>query len=128
VYASCPGIEREGGALWPAFRAAACWRDMENFVRVVSYGCVVGDAPWLSADGCAVMARIYERLEVPTAAMCTGVRAARDHALGTVLAGAPAAERDAAARAFADLVAMMDALRAGEIDAWAAASPRCLRG
>lgn len=82
-----PGIQDKGGALWPEFRAEACWRDLENFVRVVSYGCLCrefGSKPYLSKVGCEIMLDIYHAMEVPMDAMLTGVRACKTAALATV--------------------------------------------
>jgi Phycobilisome protein len=70
-----PGIREQGGGLWPQFRADACWRDMENFTRVASYGCV-GDEQYLNEEGCVLMDDIYDCLEVPRDAMLTGIKAA----------------------------------------------------
>jgi Phycobilisome protein len=73
-----PGIDMPGGDLYPAFRADACWRDLQNFVRVASYGCVCvsdANAKYLNPEGCAILNSIYNELEVPRRAMLTGIRA-----------------------------------------------------
>jgi allophycocyanin-B len=72
------GIDNPGGDLYPAFRAEACWRDLQNFVRVASYGCVCisgAKAKYLNPEGCAILNSLYNELEVPRRAMLTGIRA-----------------------------------------------------
>ena len=102
-FAAAPGIEDEGGALWPTFRADACWRDIENFLRVVQYWCVCcdgGKAAWLSGEGCVIMAEIYRELEVPLKEMIVGVRAAAEFVGSELMVeGVVEADRDAAALA-----------------------------
>lgn len=75
------GIDKPGGGLYPEFRADACWRDMENFVRVASYGCCAESEPYLDEEGCRIMNDIYNELEVPRPAMLTGVHAAMKKAV-----------------------------------------------
>lgn len=131
IFAAAPGIEDEGGALWPTFRADACWRDIENFLRVVQYGCVCdgGKAAWLSGEGCVIMAEIYRELEVPLKEMIVGLRAAAEFVGSELMVeGVAEADRDAAALAFADLVAMMHAMQRGGIKEWAETSERAVRG
>lgn len=118
IFAEAPSIGDEGGALWPAFRAEACWRDLENFVRVVSYGCVcenVSTDEWLSPVGFDVMDQIYSGLEVPRREMRIGLEAGGAFAVDKLLDGIDFddAERAACRRAFAALVAKLVAMPGG---------------
>lgn len=69
-----PGIDQPGGALYPEQRAIACWRDLSEFARVVSYGVAVGDEVF-SDKGVEIMKMVYEELQVPMDAMVTAVSA-----------------------------------------------------
>lgn len=67
-----PGIDQPGGALYPENRANACWRDLSEFARVVSYGVAVGDDVF-SEKGVEIMKLVYDELRVPMDAMLTAV-------------------------------------------------------
>lgn len=65
-------IDQPGGALYPEHRARACWRDLSEFARVVSYGVAVGYEVF-SDKGVDVMRLVYEELQVPMDAMRTAI-------------------------------------------------------
>lgn len=67
-----PGIDQPGGALYPEHRARACWRDLQEFARVVGYGVACGK-PVFSESGLETMRLLYEELSVPLDAMRYGV-------------------------------------------------------
>jgi Phycobilisome protein len=109
VTVSHPGIDEPGGALYPSFRAEACWRDLTNFVRVASYGCVCMSASndsYLNAEGCKIMNAVYDELEVPRLALLTGVRACSDSAC-EIFSGGEEEPKLYIKRAFDELVNAM---------------------
>lgn len=76
VTSTYPGITEAGGALYPAYREEACWRDLMQFMRVAGYVCVAGDA--FSSVGLSTMRSLYVEMGVPLDALITGVESARD--------------------------------------------------
>jgi hypothetical protein len=104
-----PGIGEPGGALYPSFRAEACWRDLTNFVRVASYGCVcisASNESYLNTEGCKIMNALYNELEVPRLALLTGVRACSDSAC-EIFNGEEEEPKQYIKRAFEELVNTM---------------------
>jgi hypothetical protein len=87
VMAAFPGITDEGGGLYPAFRAEACWRDFWHFLRCITYG-IAGDSQlYTSSAGLAAMNLLYQELQVPLDAMVVGlvgVKSASLHRLDSV--------------------------------------------
>ena len=79
-----PGITEEGGGLYPAFRAEACWRDYWHFTRVVSYGVAAQVYDFLSDDGVKNMNELYKELGIPLDAMLAGVENLKDESLKLV--------------------------------------------
>lgn len=67
-----PGIDQPGGALYPEHRAHACWRDLSEFARVVSYGVAVGEEVF-SDKGVDIMKMVYKELQVPMDALLTAI-------------------------------------------------------
>lgn len=67
-----PGIDQPGGALHPEYRATACWRDLNEFARVLSYAVATGNEVY-SDNGVEVMKMVYEELGVPIDPMCMGI-------------------------------------------------------
>lgn len=67
-----PGIDQPGGALHPEYRATACWRDLYEFARVLSYAVATGNEVY-SDKGVEVMKMVYEELGVPIDPMCMGI-------------------------------------------------------
>lgn len=73
VLAQHPGITEPGGALYPEFRAKACWRDFWQFLRCITYGIATGSTEFTSAAGLAAMNELYTEMQVPLPAMVTGL-------------------------------------------------------
>lgn len=71
-----PGIDAPGGALYPALRADACWRDLNEFCRVVGYWTSLNLG--FSDTGFDVMKDAYQQLSVPMDALIVGVKEMRD--------------------------------------------------
>ena len=59
VLAEFPGITEEGGELYPAFRAEACWRDFWQFLRCVTYGIAANRTDYTSESGLGFMEELY---------------------------------------------------------------------
>ena len=68
-----PNITQEGGGLYPAERANACWRDFWHFLRCITYGITEQRTDYLSAEGLQYMNLLYQELQVPLDAMVVGL-------------------------------------------------------
>jgi hypothetical protein len=75
VLAQYPGITEPGGALFPALRAEACWRDFWHFLRCVTYGIASGMPRFTGEEGLHFMDLLYQELKVPLPAMVSGLEA-----------------------------------------------------
>jgi Phycobilisome protein len=73
VLATFPAITEPGGGLYPAARAAACWRDFWHFLRCITYGIAGQHTDYTSASGLQAMNLLYQELQVPLAAMVQGL-------------------------------------------------------
>jgi hypothetical protein len=74
VLAAFPGITAEGGDLYPAERAEACWRDFWHFLRCITYA-IAGKHPhYTSHHGLEAMQQLYTTLNVPLEAMVYGLQ------------------------------------------------------
>jgi len=81
VLAQHPGITEPGGALYPEFRAKACWRDFWQFLRCITYGIATDSAEFTNADGLSAMNELYTEMQVPLPAMVTGLEALKEESL-----------------------------------------------
>jgi Phycobilisome protein len=73
VLSRFPTISQPGGALYPADRADACWRDFWHFLRCITYGIAGQHEDYTSAVGLAYMQQLYQELQVPLDAMIVGL-------------------------------------------------------
>ncbi|OYQ62933.1 phycobilisome protein [Pseudanabaena sp. SR411] len=73
VLTNFPDITQEGGGLYPAERANACWRDFWHFLRCITYGITGQRLDYLSAEGLGYMQQLYQELQVPLDAMILGL-------------------------------------------------------
>ena len=60
-----PQLVKPGGALHPAERAKACWRDCWQFFRVIIYAYVCGRPHFTDPQGMEALRQLYERMNVP---------------------------------------------------------------
>ncbi|MFM7886230.1 MAG: phycobilisome protein [Pseudanabaena sp.] len=74
VLETFPNITQEGGDLYPAERANACWRDFWHFLRCITYGIAGQRLDFLSAEGLMYMQQLYQELQVPIDAMVLGLK------------------------------------------------------
>ncbi|AFY37061.1 Phycocyanin [[Leptolyngbya] sp. PCC 7376] len=84
VLAEFPGITDEGGELYPAFRADACWRDFWHFLRCVTYGITTDRTDYTSKAGLGFMEQLYQELKVPLPAMLCGIQGLKTVSLSYV--------------------------------------------
>lgn len=68
-----PGISQPGGALHPAPRAAACWRDLRCFLATATAIAHAGGA--IRPSAITTLRALYAELRVPLPAMAVGLRA-----------------------------------------------------
>jgi hypothetical protein len=73
VLVTFPKITQEGGGLYPAERANACWRDFWHFLRCITYGIAGQRLDYLNAEGLRYMQELYQELQVPIDAMILGL-------------------------------------------------------
>ena len=64
-----PFLFKEGGALYPAERATACWRDCWNFLRVATYAAATNTAQCTDPQGLEAVHSLYALLGVPLQGM-----------------------------------------------------------
>ncbi|MGB1416683.1 MAG: phycobilisome polypeptide [Synechococcus sp.] len=60
-----PQLLKPGGALHPASRAEACWRDCRDFFRVIIYAVACGQAQFTDPEGMAALRELYAGMGVP---------------------------------------------------------------
>ena len=60
-----PHLVMPGGALYPQERAAACWNDCWQFLRVINYAHACNKVQFTHPDGMAALRELYGKLEVP---------------------------------------------------------------
>ena len=76
-----PELIQPGGGLYPPFRAAACWRDLWQFLRCVLYGAASGIVDFTSPRGVQAMELLYQELHVPLGAMVRGLELLKLHTI-----------------------------------------------
>ena len=76
-----PELIQSGGGLYPPFRAAACWRDLWQFLRCVLYGAASGIVDFTSPRGVQAMELLYQELHVPLGAMVRGLELLKQHTI-----------------------------------------------
>ena len=60
-----PHLVLPGGALYPQERAAACWNDCWQFLRVINYAHACNKVQFTHPDGMAALRQLYGELGVP---------------------------------------------------------------
>lgn len=76
-----PHLSEPGGELYPPERAKACWRDFWQFLRCITYGIAAGKIQFTDAEGLYYMNLLYQELQVPLAAMVSGLEALKQMSL-----------------------------------------------
>nr|NP_043159.1 allophycocyanin alpha subunit [Cyanophora paradoxa]P00316.3 RecName: Full=Allophycocyanin alpha chain [Cyanophora paradoxa]AAA31693.1 AP alpha subunit protein [Cyanophora paradoxa]AAA81190.1 alpha subunit of allophycocyanin [Cyanophora paradoxa]AIU44649.1 allophycocyanin alpha subunit [Cyanophora paradoxa] len=86
-----PDIVSPGGNAYGEEMTATCLRDLDYYLRLVTYGVVAGDATPIEEIGLVGVKEMYNSLGTPVAAVAEGVRSAKSVATG-LLSGDDAAE------------------------------------
>ena len=76
-----PQLIQAGGGLYPPFRAAACWRDLWQFLRCVLYGAASGVVDFTAPRGVQALELLYQELHVPLGAMVRGLELLKQHTM-----------------------------------------------
>ena len=69
LLAQQPQLILPGGKLHPEPRAEACWRDCQQFLRVIIYGVACDCTEVTDAAGMTALRQLYKEMEVPIPAM-----------------------------------------------------------
>ena len=64
-----PHLILPGGELYPENRAEACWRDCQQFLRVIIYGVACDCTEITDMAGMSALRQLYKEMEVPIPAM-----------------------------------------------------------
>lgn len=79
-----PNITQPGGGLYPPERSDACWRDLWNFLRCITYGIAGQHTDYTSAEGMHYLQLLYQELQVPLDAMIVGLEGVKTASLKRV--------------------------------------------
>ena len=69
LLAQQPQLTLAGGELYPEPRAEACWRDCQQFLRVIIYGVACDCTEITDLAGMSALRQLYKEMEVPIPAM-----------------------------------------------------------
>ena len=99
-----PNLILPGGELYPEKRAEACWRDCQQFLRVVIYGVACDCAEITDTAGMAALRLLYKEMKVPVPAMMYALAQMRKLTTLILEASGHLREIDCLNRAFDNLV------------------------
>ncbi|NDC14633.1 MAG: phycobilisome polypeptide [Synechococcaceae bacterium WB9_2_170] len=99
-----PELIEPGGELWPEHRAVACWRDCEQFLRVVTYGVACNCAAITDKAGIKALAELYAILRVPVKALLCVLAELRIRSVDRLRRSGFESESKCAEDAFNDLI------------------------
>jgi allophycocyanin alpha subunit len=86
-----PDLVSPGGTAYGEEMTATCLRDMDYYLRLVSYGLVAGDVTPIEEIGVIGAKEMYKALGTPLEAMAMAVREMKNAAMG-LLTGSDAEE------------------------------------
>jgi allophycocyanin alpha subunit len=86
-----PDIVSPGGSAYGQEMTATCLRDMDYYLRLVTYGVVAGDVTPIEEIGVVGAKEMYSSLDVPLSALVEGIRGMKSIA-SALLSGEDAAE------------------------------------
>jgi allophycocyanin alpha subunit len=86
-----PDVISPGGSAYGEEMTASCLRDMDYYLRLVTYGIIAGDVTPIEEIGIIGAREMYRSLGVPLDAMAESVREMKNAAMG-LLTGADAEE------------------------------------
>lgn len=99
-----PQLTLPGGDLYPEPRAEACWRDCQEFLRVIIYGVACNCAEITDATGMAALRQLYTRMGVPVSAMMYALNQMRILSSKILETSGHNHEMESLNMAFADLI------------------------
>ena len=82
LLAEQPELVQPGGALHPAHRAEACWRDCFHFLRVCLYGVAIRRPNVTDPEGMEALGELYRAVGVPIDALLIALACLRRRACG----------------------------------------------
>ncbi|WP_218082489.1 globin family protein [Anthocerotibacter panamensis] len=86
-----PDLVAPGGNAYGEVRTAKCLRDLDYFLRLVTYGVLAGDTSPIDEIGLIGIKETYSLLEVPVPGVIDGIKAAKQQA-AALLSSEDAAE------------------------------------
>jgi allophycocyanin alpha subunit len=86
-----PDVVSPGGNAYGEEMTATCLRDLDYYLRLITYGVVAGDVTPIEEIGVVGVREMYKSLGTPTDAVAAGVRAMKDAATA-MMSGEDAAE------------------------------------
>lgn len=89
-----PDVVSPGGNAYGEEMTATCLRDLDYYLRLISYGIVAGDVTPIEEIGVVGVREMYKSLGTPIEAVAEGIRAMKNVATG-LLSGEDAAEAGA---------------------------------
>jgi len=81
-----PDIVSPGGNAYGEEMTATCLRDLDYYLRLITYGVVAGDVTPIEEIGVVGVREMYKSLGTPLDAVVAGVRALKDAAVGMMSA------------------------------------------
>jgi allophycocyanin alpha subunit len=81
-----PDIVSPGGNAYGEEMTATCLRDLDYYLRLITYGVVAGDVTPIEEIGVVGVREMYKSLGTPIDAVVAGVRAMKDAAVGMMSA------------------------------------------
>nr|1ALL_A Chain A, Allophycocyanin [Arthrospira platensis] len=91
LFGKRPDVVSPGGNAYGADMTATCLRDLDYYLRLITYGIVAGDVTPIEEIGVVGVREMYKSLGTPIEAIAEGVRAMKSVAT-SLLSGADAAE------------------------------------
>jgi allophycocyanin alpha subunit len=89
-----PDVVSPGGNAYGEEMTATCLRDMDYYLRLITYGVVAGDVTPIEEIGVVGVREMYKSLGTPIDAVASGIRAMKDAAVA-MMSGEDAAEAGA---------------------------------
>jgi allophycocyanin alpha subunit len=89
-----PDVVSPGGNAYGEEMTATCLRDLDYYLRLITYGVVAGDVTPIEEIGVVGVREMYKSLGTPIDAVAAGVRAMKDAAT-SMMSGEDAAEAGA---------------------------------
>ena len=79
-----PELIEIGGALFPEYRAEACWRDCWHFLRFAIYAAAADRPTFTHPPGVEGMSELYKELNVPIPSLAMAMKYLQEQAVGLI--------------------------------------------